>query len=536
MFNMFKINKKVLFLVLVAILVIIIGGRAYAAISGGSGGGIGSPNYWKLTGTVLSPVNNSWTVNMSGGNLFSGIISDLATTTEIAKGDIIVRNATGDWTNMEVGTDGYVLTASSSAPFGLSFEPSSGGTGVISINGVSTSTFTFTTGTTGTDFTIATSTDTLTFNFPTASAANRGLLSSADWTTFNNKVTTESDPVVKALTGIITSNGSAISSITDSHTNWDTAYTDRLKWDGGATGLTAATGRTSLELGSMALEANTGSSTITTLGTIGTGVWNGTAVDVQHGGTNKTSWTQYLIPYADTTTSFSQIAIGSSGQVLTSNGAGSAPTFQAVAAGASFWNTVAGSPARNSSTTVVLTGDYTSLFAKGIVLKWTEGATVRNAMVSIPSTYSAPTTTITFIGDQMASIDASSLKYASVGVIPFATKFAVAGTIGATGTDVANAFYSTQPKRVLGADLQVGTAGTTNSTTIDINKNGTTMFTTKPTLASTVAASPTPFTADSATSLALNDKVTIDVDAVQTTAAIDLYVQLYLWPTLYNNL
>jgi hypothetical protein len=33
---------------------------------------------------------------------------------------------------------------------------------------------------------------------------------------------------------------------TSSQTNWDTAYTDRLKWDGGATGLVASTGRTSL--------------------------------------------------------------------------------------------------------------------------------------------------------------------------------------------------------------------------------------------------------------------------------------------------
>jgi hypothetical protein len=33
---------------------------------------------------------------------------------------------------------------------------------------------------------------------------------------------------------------------TASQANWDTAYTDRLKWDGGATGLVAATGRTSL--------------------------------------------------------------------------------------------------------------------------------------------------------------------------------------------------------------------------------------------------------------------------------------------------
>jgi hypothetical protein len=33
---------------------------------------------------------------------------------------------------------------------------------------------------------------------------------------------------------------------TASQTNWDTAFTDRNKWDGGATGLTASTGRTSL--------------------------------------------------------------------------------------------------------------------------------------------------------------------------------------------------------------------------------------------------------------------------------------------------
>lgn len=38
--------------------------------------------------------------------------------------------------------------------------------------------------------------------------------------------------------------------------NFTTAYTDRLKWDGGATGLVAATGRTSLGLGTAALVAD----------------------------------------------------------------------------------------------------------------------------------------------------------------------------------------------------------------------------------------------------------------------------------------
>ncbi len=47
-------------------------------------------------------------------------------------------------------------------------------------------------------------------------------------------------------TGIATLTSGVLGTTTDNHTNWDTAYTDRLKWDGGATGLTAATGRTSL--------------------------------------------------------------------------------------------------------------------------------------------------------------------------------------------------------------------------------------------------------------------------------------------------
>lgn len=40
--------------------------------------------------------------------------------------------------------------------------------------------------------------------------------------------------------------------LTNNSSNWNNAYTDRLKWDGGSTGLTASTGRASLGLGSIA--------------------------------------------------------------------------------------------------------------------------------------------------------------------------------------------------------------------------------------------------------------------------------------------
>lgn len=61
--------------------------------------------------------------------------------------------------------------------------------GISALNGLTANTQYFATGTSGTDFAISSATDTHTFNLPTASAANRGALSSADWTTFNGKYT-----------------------------------------------------------------------------------------------------------------------------------------------------------------------------------------------------------------------------------------------------------------------------------------------------------------------------------------------------------
>jgi len=90
------------------------------------------------------------------------------------------------------------------------------------------------------------------------------------------------DADLTAISGISTTSGilkktasDTWSLITDNSTNWDTAYTDRNKWDGGATGLTAATGRTSLGLGTMAVE--TASNYATLSGATFTGAISGTS-------------------------------------------------------------------------------------------------------------------------------------------------------------------------------------------------------------------------------------------------------------------
>jgi hypothetical protein len=63
-----------------------------------------------------------------------------------------------------------------------------GGGGITSLNGLTGSTQTFAVGTSGTNVNISSATSTHTFNFPTASATNRGVLSTTDWTTFNSKL------------------------------------------------------------------------------------------------------------------------------------------------------------------------------------------------------------------------------------------------------------------------------------------------------------------------------------------------------------
>ena len=60
-------------------------------------------------------------------------------------------------------------------------------TGITALNGLTTQVQNLSVGTSGTDFAISSASATHTFNLPTASATNRGALSSTDWSTFNNK-------------------------------------------------------------------------------------------------------------------------------------------------------------------------------------------------------------------------------------------------------------------------------------------------------------------------------------------------------------
>ena len=63
-----------------------------------------------------------------------------------------------------------------------------------------------------------------------------------------------------------------------------------------------------------------GQASITTLGTITTGTWNGTAVGEAYGGTNQTSYTRGDILYASAYNTLAKLPVGAAGQTLVSNG------------------------------------------------------------------------------------------------------------------------------------------------------------------------------------------------------------------------
>jgi len=138
-----------------------------------------------LSGTALPVANGGTglTAGTSGGVLAYTASGTLASSALLTQYGVVYGGGAGAVpVATAAGTTGQVLTATTSGA------PS---WAAPATNGTVTSVAAITLGTTGTDLssTVAngTTTPVITLQVPTASAANRGALSAADWTTFNNK-------------------------------------------------------------------------------------------------------------------------------------------------------------------------------------------------------------------------------------------------------------------------------------------------------------------------------------------------------------
>jgi hypothetical protein len=135
-----------------------------------------STNTFDYGGSITSATWNGLTIQPNRGGTGQSTYTD---------GQLLIGNSTGNTlskSTLTAGT-GISITNGSGTITITNTSPSSGGT--------VTSVAALTLGTTGTDLssTVATGTTTpvITLNVPTASASNRGALSSTDWSTFNSK-------------------------------------------------------------------------------------------------------------------------------------------------------------------------------------------------------------------------------------------------------------------------------------------------------------------------------------------------------------
>jgi hypothetical protein len=200
----------------------------------------------------------------------------------------------------------------------------------------------------------------------------------------------------------------------------------------------------------------------------------------------------------------------------------------------SFWTDVPGSPVRSTNTQFTLTdtgnaNSYDLLFKKGVVLKWTESNVFKTAMV-ISSSYATNTVTVNIVGDSLGA-SFTGLKYC-VELAKIET-FIVPGTLAA-GTDLAKTFHVPYGIYVISADAYVKTAGTTNANAFDINDDSTTMFTTKPSIASGATSDIDNVSDAPSTEVAAGSLITADIDSVSTTPPTEAYLYLYYYPSSWR--
>lgn len=164
-----------------------------------------------------------------------------------------------------------------------------------------------------------------------------------------------------------------------------------------------------------------GSASLTTVGTIATGTWHGTAIAEIYGGTNQTTYTAGDLLYSSASNTLSKLGIGTTGQILkvvaglpawsstapavasaltmnsSGSGAASGTTFDGSSAITLSYNTLGASPLAGSSS-LVTTGTITSGTWHGTAISEVYGGTNQTSYTAGDLLYSSASNTLSKLG------------------------------------------------------------------------------------------------------------------------------------------
>lgn len=168
--------------------------RIYASLSSNISGHFINASLYKYDGTSFSLISTSANEEITNGTIidlytFSVAIPSGTTLSATDRLAIVLNGASLGSETLTVYTQNSKL-----AQITTTFS-----TGILSLNNLIAQTQYFATGSSGTDFNISSSSATHTFNIPTSSATNRGLLSTTDWSSFNNRVLRTGDSMTGSL-------------------------------------------------------------------------------------------------------------------------------------------------------------------------------------------------------------------------------------------------------------------------------------------------------------------------------------------------
>ena len=458
-----------------------------------------------LAGALAVTGATTLATSLSGlAKLTSGVVSTATSGTDYAPAtsgsSILYGNGAGGFSNVTIGS-------------GVAF---AGGTlSATGSGGTVTSVAAITLGTTGTDLssTVATGTTTpvITLQVPTASATNRGALSAADWTTFNNK----GSGTVTSVTGTapVVSSGGATPAISmaaaNTTTNGYLTSTDWNTFNGKGSGTVTAVSVTSAN--GFAGTSSGGSTPALTLSTSINGVLkgNGTAISAATSGTDYSAGTSALttgILKSTTTTGALSIAVAADFPTLNQNTTGTAANVTGIVVGAN-----GGTGVANTGSTITVGGNlnhagaFTQTFtatANTSLTLPTSGtliSTVTN-MAANPVTGTPSSSTYLRSDGTWASISATTatnLAGGALGSVPYQLLSGTTTFLAGNTTTTPQFLTSTGVAGIATAPTYTGSTG-----------SGNVVLATSPTLVTPVLGTPTSGTLTSCTGLPLTTGVT----------------------------